>query len=573
MLSIGTRIPRAILWFYMILFSLSNSLHGQEVLGPDRIATIVDSAYIAALCDLAWEYNQESKHDSVLKYSQLARDYARGKQLTALESRATLLLAYGQHNSFQHQEAIHSYMRYVELQKQREEPYNKFYITLNLAKCLEHLGNTPQAVTQFDSAFMAMDHEDFYQKFEYYYSLGFFFYRQKILDRSLDFRRKMYQLATVENDSLALAISLNSLGFGFNADKQNDSAIVYLYQAVALSEALGNRAQEWQAKGCMGICQIELGNYEEGIRWLEEAEPIGREFGEDLCCGNGAFLAEAYVATGQYEKAENYLNAAISQLPDIDEMNDRQNVLKALYRTYEKMGNSDRALEMYKRLQEVKDEINAQAYKAEVAQMDVRVKTQDLMQKIADHETVIERQESQLKSYQVWLLLLAVLLISVSAAWRQTLNTRRKKQKEYLAEFETRDEPREGDGFRASDISPAQAETPSALQHIETCILANIENADFRIAELAAGVSMSQRTINGIVRRDTGMSAVQLLNNLRIKRAKELLLDSGNNITEVAYATGFSDPAYFTNVFKKCTGSSPSAWRKEQEDVLRGMGE
>ena len=156
------------------------------------------------------------------------------------------------------------------------------------------------------------------------------------------------------------------------------------------------------------------------------------------------------------------------------------------------------------------------------------------------------------------------MLITVTAGWRQTLIKRRKKQQDYLADFETRDQAREGDGFRETDRSVPQVETSSALQEIEQCILQNIESTDFGIAELAAGVGLSQRSLNNIVRRSTGMSAVQLLNNLRVKRAKELLLDSRKNISEVAYATGFSDPAYFTNVFKKCTGSSPSVWRKKK---------
>ena len=44
-----------------------------------------------------------------------------------------------------------------------------------------------------------------------------------------------------------------------------------------------------------------------------------------------------------------------------------------------------------------------------------------------------------------------------------------------------------------------------------------------------------------------------------------MLLNSDNNISEIAYALGFSDPAYFTRLFKKYFGKSPSEFNKKGE--------
>ena len=67
-----------------------------------------------------------------------------------------------------------------------------------------------------------------------------------------------------------------------------------------------------------------------------------------------------------------------------------------------------------------------------------------------------------------------------------------------------------------------------------------------------------------------GITLKEYLNVLRIEGAKQLLHSSELNITEIAFSIGFSDGNYFTNVFKKHTGISPSAYRKrvKTEDTL-----
>ncbi len=58
-----------------------------------------------------------------------------------------------------------------------------------------------------------------------------------------------------------------------------------------------------------------------------------------------------------------------------------------------------------------------------------------------------------------------------------------------------------------------------------------------------------------------GISPVQLINEERINYAKQLLLDDTISIKEVGFASGFSDPNYFTRIFKKTTGMSPGEFR------------
>ncbi len=56
----------------------------------------------------------------------------------------------------------------------------------------------------------------------------------------------------------------------------------------------------------------------------------------------------------------------------------------------------------------------------------------------------------------------------------------------------------------------------------------------------------------------TGVSPIQFLNDLRIERAKELLLAEHLSVSEVAELVGYKDPLYFSKAFKRATGMSPT---------------
>lgn len=68
-----------------------------------------------------------------------------------------------------------------------------------------------------------------------------------------------------------------------------------------------------------------------------------------------------------------------------------------------------------------------------------------------------------------------------------------------------------------------------------------------------------------LYRREAGMSLVVALNKRRIDVAKRLLKTTGMKVFEVAHAVGIDDPTYFTHIFAKYTGQSPSTFRNEDE--------
>lgn len=61
----------------------------------------------------------------------------------------------------------------------------------------------------------------------------------------------------------------------------------------------------------------------------------------------------------------------------------------------------------------------------------------------------------------------------------------------------------------------------------------------------------------------TGLSAMQYVRALRLRKAKQLLERGDLNVSEVAFEVGFDDPKYFGRVFAEETGVPPTEPRKK----------
>ncbi len=84
------------------------------------------------------------------------------------------------------------------------------------------------------------------------------------------------------------------------------------------------------------------------------------------------------------------------------------------------------------------------------------------------------------------------------------------------------------------------------------------------IGAVAHELSVSRDTLATAVRELTGSTPTEYLTRLRLNRSKTLLADTDLPVFRVAKDVGFPDPAYFTRVFTKFIGVSPTAFRRQQ---------
>lgn len=91
--------------------------------------------------------------------------------------------------------------------------------------------------------------------------------------------------------------------------------------------------------------------------------------------------------------------------------------------------------------------------------------------------------------------------------------------------------------------------------------LFNNINEKITLKEISNFVNVSPNYLSQLFKEAKGVNLFDYLQAKKIEYAKTLLKSRDKNISEVAYATGFSDPLYFAKVFKKAVGVSPKQYR------------
>ena len=85
------------------------------------------------------------------------------------------------------------------------------------------------------------------------------------------------------------------------------------------------------------------------------------------------------------------------------------------------------------------------------------------------------------------------------------------------------------------------------------------------LSEIATGCSMSVSKLKLLFRERTGSGPINYLITLRIDEAKRLIREGNMDFTEIAETLGFASLHYFSRLFKKVTGTSPSEYARTVE--------
>ena len=96
------------------------------------------------------------------------------------------------------------------------------------------------------------------------------------------------------------------------------------------------------------------------------------------------------------------------------------------------------------------------------------------------------------------------------------------------------------------------------LQKLTNFILENLSNEQLAVNDLVKASGMNRSTMSKKLKAMTNKTPVQFIKNIRLEKAKSLLLKKGKNVSEVAFEVGFKDPNYFSSSFSDHFGFPPS---------------
>ena len=105
----------------------------------------------------------------------------------------------------------------------------------------------------------------------------------------------------------------------------------------------------------------------------------------------------------------------------------------------------------------------------------------------------------------------------------------------------------------------------SSVYLIKNYIRNHYSDPSLSTKEISEYANLSASYACTVFKNETGQTLNQFLTEYRLDKAKELLADPRNNISEVASRVGYNDSNYFGKAFKKQTGLSPSEYRESRQ--------
>jgi len=100
-----------------------------------------------------------------------------------------------------------------------------------------------------------------------------------------------------------------------------------------------------------------------------------------------------------------------------------------------------------------------------------------------------------------------------------------------------------------------------ALQVIEE----HLADADFTVEQFAQELGLSRTQLHRKLKATVDKNASEFLRYVRLTHAAAMFRNGYDNVTEVAYATGFNSLSYFARLFKEQFGDAPSQYIRKHK--------
>lgn len=119
------------------------------------------------------------------------------------------------------------------------------------------------------------------------------------------------------------------------------------------------------------------------------------------------------------------------------------------------------------------------------------------------------------------------------------------------------------------ELEPAKVEITSQdeifLAKLLDIMEKNMDNSELTVEDVVSEIGLGRTVFFNKLKGLTGLSPIEFIREVRIKRAAQLLRTGEHNVSEITYMVGMSDSRYFSKCFKKVYGMTPSEYKKSIE--------
>lgn len=119
-------------------------------------------------------------------------------------------------------------------------------------------------------------------------------------------------------------------------------------------------------------------------------------------------------------------------------------------------------------------------------------------------------------------------------------------------------------------VRRSNTEFSEPVERIRSSIIRNYSRSDYALDAFIREMPFHYDYLRKLFKKEMGMSPLEYMTNLRMKSAEKLLTAMWTNeytISEIAQMCGFEDALYFSRVFKKYYGCSPSSFAKQGSKI------
>lgn len=123
-----------------------------------------------------------------------------------------------------------------------------------------------------------------------------------------------------------------------------------------------------------------------------------------------------------------------------------------------------------------------------------------------------------------------------------------------------------------ADFQPSELHLTSYdrdfMERLMAFIETNMSNTDLKVEQIADSMNLSRAAFYNKLKTIAGLSPIDFLRDIRIKRACQLIESGSYTIQQVAFMTGFKDPKFFSRTFRKIMDCSPTEYRERIQPNL-----
>ena len=135
-----------------------------------------------------------------------------------------------------------------------------------------------------------------------------------------------------------------------------------------------------------------------------------------------------------------------------------------------------------------------------------------------------------------------------------SLNHRKRIADKYINHHHISDQEIAKEGF---------SEDPQFLKNVKAIIEEHIGDSQFGVELMAEKMKLSRAQLFRKLKATSGVSPNELINDIRLSKAAELISQKVNNVSQICFMVGFSDQSYFSKRFRKRFGKSPTEFSLE----------